>query len=276
MQARRRRRARLDDRGRVPQRRRLGQLTPGPVVQTVAVVGYAAAGLGGALLAAAIAFAPSFLVVVLGGRCFERLRSSAHARAFLDGAGPGGGRRDLRRARAARLGVDEAWQWVIAGVALVACSRGAAGVVATLLAAARPGGRRRPRRRRRCLADRRSLRSGARRRPPQARYCAEWTSSSTPAPRNSSAATRCRPTRRWPAGCGPQTLDEVVGQEHLLGAGDARCARRSSRAGRTRWCCYGPPGTGKTTLARIVAAQRERRLRGAERGRRPGAPRCAA
>jgi DNA-binding transcriptional ArsR family regulator len=34
----------------------LGQITPGPVVQTVAVIGYAAAGLGGGLLSAAIAF----------------------------------------------------------------------------------------------------------------------------------------------------------------------------------------------------------------------------
>src|SRR3712207_8460513 len=51
-----------------------GQLTPGPVTQTVAVVGYAAAGLGGALLAAAVAFAPSFLVIALGGRRFEALQ----------------------------------------------------------------------------------------------------------------------------------------------------------------------------------------------------------
>ncbi|MEI8268992.1 MAG: chromate efflux transporter, partial [Acidimicrobiaceae bacterium] len=38
----------------------LGQITPGPVVQTVAVVGYSARGLTGALLAAFVAFAPSF------------------------------------------------------------------------------------------------------------------------------------------------------------------------------------------------------------------------
>jgi chromate transporter len=37
----------------------LGQVTPGPVVHTVAVVGYAAAGLGGALLATLVAFAPA-------------------------------------------------------------------------------------------------------------------------------------------------------------------------------------------------------------------------
>ncbi len=44
----------------------LGQITPGPVVQTVAAVGYAAAGLVGGLLAAAVAFAPSFGFILLG------------------------------------------------------------------------------------------------------------------------------------------------------------------------------------------------------------------
>jgi chromate transporter len=66
----------------------LGQVTPGPVVQTVAVVGYAAAGLGGGLLAALIAFAPSFLFVLAGGSRFGRLRRNAGVQAFLTGAGP--------------------------------------------------------------------------------------------------------------------------------------------------------------------------------------------
>ena len=52
----------------------LGQITPGPVVQTVAVVGYAAAGIGGGVLAAAIAFSPSFVFVLAGGRHFQALR----------------------------------------------------------------------------------------------------------------------------------------------------------------------------------------------------------
>ena len=39
----------------------LGQITPGPVVQTVAVVGYAAGGLGGGVLAAVIAFTPGIV-----------------------------------------------------------------------------------------------------------------------------------------------------------------------------------------------------------------------
>ena len=66
----------------------LGQITPGPVVQTVAVVGYAAAGIGGGLLAALVAFSPSFVFVLGGARHFQALRHNNAARAFLDGAGP--------------------------------------------------------------------------------------------------------------------------------------------------------------------------------------------
>lgn len=65
----------------------LGQITPGPVVQTVAVVGYAAAGVGGALLAALVAFTPSFVFVIGGAPHFDRLRTSAGAQGFLTGAG---------------------------------------------------------------------------------------------------------------------------------------------------------------------------------------------
>ena len=64
----------------------LGQITPGPVVQTVAVVGYAAAGLIGGILASAVAFTPSFVFVLAGGRRFDRVRGDRRARAFLDGA----------------------------------------------------------------------------------------------------------------------------------------------------------------------------------------------
>jgi chromate transporter len=66
----------------------LGQITPGPVVQTVAVVGYAAAGLGGGLLAASIAFGPSFFFILGGAPHFERIRANARAQSFLMGAGP--------------------------------------------------------------------------------------------------------------------------------------------------------------------------------------------
>jgi chromate transporter len=66
----------------------LGQVTPGPVVQTVAVVGYAAAGVGGGLLAALVAFAPSFAFVLIGGRHFDQVRANRAVASFLTGAGP--------------------------------------------------------------------------------------------------------------------------------------------------------------------------------------------
>jgi chromate transporter len=66
----------------------LGQITPGPVVQTVAVVGYAAGGLAGGLLAASIAFAPSFIFVLAGAPHFDRIRVDRRVQSFLTGAGP--------------------------------------------------------------------------------------------------------------------------------------------------------------------------------------------
>jgi len=66
----------------------LGQVTPGPVVQTVAVVGYAAGGVGGGLLAALTAFSPSFVFVIAGGRHFDRIRANKAVESFFTGAGP--------------------------------------------------------------------------------------------------------------------------------------------------------------------------------------------
>jgi len=66
----------------------LGQATPGPVVLTVAVVGYAAKGVPGGLLATLVAFTPSFLFVLLGGPRFDQIRANIVIQAFLTGAGP--------------------------------------------------------------------------------------------------------------------------------------------------------------------------------------------
>jgi len=92
-----------------------GQLTPGPVTHTVTLVGWAAAGLGGALLAAAIAFAPSFLAILLGGERFGRLRENRSARAFLDGAGPAAVGAILGAAVPLAAGLAEWWQLAVLG-----------------------------------------------------------------------------------------------------------------------------------------------------------------
>ena len=114
----------------------LGQVTPGPVVQTVAVVGYAAAGLAGGLLAAVIAFAPSFVFVLAGGPRFGRFRRSTAAQAFLSGAGPAAIGAIAGAAVTLGLGLTQLWQVaVLAGVAcwLLVLRRG---VVGAILAAA--------------------------------------------------------------------------------------------------------------------------------------------
>ena len=66
----------------------------------------------------------------------------------------------------------------------------------------------------------------------------------------------------------PRSLDELVGQEHLLGEGSA--LRTAIERGEPHSAIlYGPPGSGKTTLARIIAtaaAEPSRRSRRSTRG----------
>ena len=125
----------------------LGQVTPGPVVLTVAVVGYAASGLWGGVLAAVVAFAPSFVFVVVGAGHFDRLRGDPHVQAFF--AGAGSAVIGAIAGSAIPLGQELAhlWQlgllalaavWLLAlrrGVVLALVGAGAIGVIAVLAGA---------------------------------------------------------------------------------------------------------------------------------------------
>lgn len=125
----------------------LGQITPGPVVHTVAAVGYAAGGVGGGLLAALVAFTPSFLFVLFGGPRFDRLRHNAGVQAFLTGAGPAAIGAIAGSTVPLALALTHLWQlgvlalaagWLIGlrrGVVSTLAGGGALGVIAVLAGA---------------------------------------------------------------------------------------------------------------------------------------------
>jgi chromate transporter len=117
----------------------LGQVTPGPVVLTVAVVGYAAAGVGGGLLATLVAFSPSFVFVVVGADRFTDLLADGRVRAFIDGAAPAALGAILGSAIPLALALKETWQWAVLAAAAVALLALRRGVVPTLLAAGAAG-----------------------------------------------------------------------------------------------------------------------------------------
>jgi chromate transporter len=112
----------------------LGQVTPGPVTHTVAAVGFAAGGLGGGLLAALVAFAPSFSFILLGAARFERLLADARVLAFLAGAAPCAAGAIVGAAVPLTAALGESWQYPLlaAGAVALALRRG---VVSTLLLA---------------------------------------------------------------------------------------------------------------------------------------------
>jgi len=97
----------------------LGQITPGPLVQTIAVVGYAAGGVGFALLAAALAFGPSFLFVIVGAPRYAALRVNRSVTSFLRGAGPCVIGAIAGSAIVLGRSLSQPWQFILLGVALL-------------------------------------------------------------------------------------------------------------------------------------------------------------
>ncbi len=117
----------------------LGQITPGPVVATIAAVGYAAHGLAGGVMAAAIAFAPSFAFVLVAGRRFDGLRERPGPRAFLDGAGPAAIGAIAGAAVTLASVLTEFWQIGVLAAAAIVLLVLHRGVVVTLVTAAAVG-----------------------------------------------------------------------------------------------------------------------------------------
>ncbi len=113
----------------------LGQITPGPVIHTVAVVGYAAHGVAGGLLAALVAFTPSFAFVLLGASHFDRLRHDARARAFLNGAGPAAIGAIIGVAIPLAVALEHIWQYGLLAAAAIALFTLRRSVVVTLIGA---------------------------------------------------------------------------------------------------------------------------------------------
>jgi chromate transporter len=113
----------------------LGQVTPGPVTQTVAAVGYSAGGLPAGLLAALVAFAPSFSFILFGAARFEQLLLNERVTAFLAGAAPAAAGAIIGSAIPLAAAMSEAWQYVVLAAAAIALLILRRSVVLTLLTA---------------------------------------------------------------------------------------------------------------------------------------------
>jgi chromate transporter len=117
----------------------LGQVTPGPLTQTVAAVGYSAGGFPAALLAAFVAFLPSFSFVLFGAARFERLLLNERVTGFLAGAAPAAAGAIIGSAIPLAAALSETWQYVVLAAAAIALLILRRSIVLTLLAAGTAG-----------------------------------------------------------------------------------------------------------------------------------------
>jgi chromate transporter len=118
---------------------RSGRVTPGPLTQTVAVVGYAAGGFPAALLAAFLAFLPSFSFILVGAARFERLLLNERVTAFLAGAAPAAAGAIIGSAIPLAAALSETWQYIVLAAAAIALLALRRSIVLTLLTASAVG-----------------------------------------------------------------------------------------------------------------------------------------
>jgi chromate transporter len=113
----------------------LGQVTPGPITLTVAAVGYSAAGLLGGVLAALVAFAPSFSFILFGAARFERLLVNERVGAFLAGAAPAAAGAIVGAAVPLAMALSANWQYAVLAASALGLLLIRSAVVPTLLLA---------------------------------------------------------------------------------------------------------------------------------------------
>jgi chromate transporter len=114
----------------------LGQITPGPVVHTVTAVGFAASGIFGALIAAVVAFGPSFVFVTVGAKHFDKIRMNVAVRSFLDGSGPAAIGAIVGVGVPLLLSLSEGWQFALTVLSVGVVFLAKRSTVQTLLAMA--------------------------------------------------------------------------------------------------------------------------------------------
>jgi chromate transporter len=117
----------------------IGQVTPGPVTNTVAAVGWSAGGLAGAALAAICAFGPSIVFIGCYGQHFARVRESRKAQAVLLGSGPAALGAILGSSVPLAAALHEPWQWALLLLAAAVLLSGRVALVPTLAACAALG-----------------------------------------------------------------------------------------------------------------------------------------